>query len=74
MAKLNRESRLREKRAEKKARKAERRLTAAGDAAEAASGWEERETSLDEAGAGDPGGVERAQPVSAATRSSDDQQ
>ena len=37
MAKLNRESKLREKRAEKQARKAARRLTAARDAAEAAS-------------------------------------
>ena len=35
MAKLNRESRLRDKRVEKQARKAARRLTAASDAAEA---------------------------------------
>ena len=37
MAKLNRESKLRDKRAEKEARKAARKLTAANDAAEAAS-------------------------------------
>ena len=36
MAKLNRESKLRDKRVEKQARKAARRLTAASDAAEGA--------------------------------------
>lgn len=41
MAKLNRESRLRDKRAEKQARKAARRLTAARDAEEGVSGLEE---------------------------------
>jgi hypothetical protein len=41
MAKLNRESKLRDKRAEKQARKAARKLTAASDAGQAASRPEE---------------------------------
>ena len=41
MAKLNRESKLREKRVEKQARKAARKLAAASDPAEAASRSEE---------------------------------
>jgi len=40
MAKLNRESKLRDKRAEKHARKAARKLSLGSDAAEAASGVE----------------------------------
>lgn len=52
-AKLNREGKLRDKRVEKQARKAARRLSAAGDSAEASSGSEELGTasaSLDGAG------------------------
>ena len=55
MAKLNRESKLRDKRAEKEARKAARKLTAADDAADAAFGVEapgDASTGLD-AGAAD---------------------
>ncbi len=46
MAKLNRESKLREKRAEKHARKAARKLTAASDAAQAASPSEQLRAGL----------------------------
>jgi hypothetical protein len=59
MAKLNRESKLREKRAEKQARKAARKLTAADDAVGAASRGEAHSralTGLDErvADSGEP--------------------
>ncbi len=46
MAKLNREGRLREKRAEKQSRKAARKLSAARDAAQASSGPEELGTDV----------------------------
>ena len=55
MAKLNRESKLHEKRVQKQARKAARKLTEATDAAEA-SGREESVASLDGPGASVPDG------------------
>jgi hypothetical protein len=64
MAKLNREAKLREKRVEKQARKAARRLSAASDEAVAASGPEERGTGAGVLDAGGPGGSE-AEPVAA---------
>jgi hypothetical protein len=53
MAKLNRESRLREKRAEKAARKNARKLMAASDAADGAARPHELGTALEEIGAGE---------------------
>jgi hypothetical protein len=58
MAKLNRESRLRDKRAQKEARKAARKLTAASDDGYAASGGEEPAAALDGLDAAAPDGDE----------------
>jgi hypothetical protein len=60
MAKLNRESKLRDKRAEKQARKVARKLSLASDAAQAASPSEE----LGVGSVGiDPGAPDGAEPV-----------
>jgi len=57
MAKLNREGKLREKRAEKQARKAARKLSTARDAAEASSRPEELGTATAGLDGGGPGGA-----------------
>jgi hypothetical protein len=57
MAKLNRESKLREKRAEKQARKSARKLIAGSDAADAASRPHELEFGLNRHNAGAPDGA-----------------
>lgn len=67
MAKLNRESKLRDKRAEKHARKAARKLTAANDAAQAASQLEQLRDGLVGHDPGVRDGAERA-PDTAASR------
>lgn len=70
MAKLNRESKLREKRAEKQARKAARKLTAASDAAEPESTSEQPRGGLVGLGSGMPDGAEPV-PVAAVARNAD---
>ncbi len=66
MAKLNREGKLREKRAEKQARKAARKLSAGSDAPETSS----RSTELDTESVGlNGGGPDGAEPESVAAAS-----
>ena len=67
MAKLNRESKLREKRAEKQARKAARKLTAASDGEQVASAEHEFDGGLPDLDSGEPDGGEPAS-VAAASR------
>jgi hypothetical protein len=66
MAKLNRESKLRQKRAEKQARKAARKLTAASDGEDAPPRQEELDAPSAELDAGAPNGAgpESVAPVS----------